>query len=123
MIMSNHPIVHIEISAKDLEAAGTFYHNLFGWEMRQMPEMNYATFLTGDGSPGGGLNPVDEHYPPGTVIVYVNTDDIKDTLQKVEALGGQIVQPPQEIPGVGLFAFFKDPTGNMLALLEPVMQG
>lgn len=120
--MLNHPIVHIEISAKDREESGRFYHNLFGWEIKQMPEMDYATFITGDGSPGGGLNPVGEHNQAGTVMVYVNTDDIQDTLQKVEALGGQIVQPPQEIPGVGLFAYFKDPTGNTLALLQPDMR-
>ena len=29
--MSNHPIVHIEIPAKDTGAAGKFYGDLFGW--------------------------------------------------------------------------------------------
>ncbi len=118
--MSQHPIVHIEFSSKDCEASGKFYHDLFGWEVQQIPEMNYATFMTGNGSPGGGFNPVDAAYPAGTVMVYVQTDDIDDSLQKVEELGGKIVAPRSEIPGVGWFAFFRDPTGNTVALMEPL---
>jgi uncharacterized protein len=116
--MAKHPIVHIEISAKDREASGKFYHELFGWEIQQMPEFNYATFRTGDGSPGGGLNPVTAEYPAGTILVYIDTDDIQASLRQVEKLGGTVVTQPQAIPDVGLFAIFKDLTGNMLALLE-----
>ncbi len=46
--MSEHHIVHVEFSAEDREAAGKFYSELFGWEVEQIPEMNYATFETGD---------------------------------------------------------------------------
>ncbi len=119
--MSKHPIVHVEISAADREASGKFYHDLFGWEVQQMPEVNYATFATGDGV-GGGLNPVTPENPPGTILVYINTDDIEDSLRQVESLGGKVLSRPQMIPDVGLFAIFKDPTGNTLALLQPIMQ-
>lgn len=118
--MSKHPIVHIEISARDRVAAGEFYHNLFGWEIQQMPEMNYATFTTGEGSPGGGLNPITPENPVGTVLVYVNSDNINETLPQIEQLGGKILSPRMEIPGVGFFAVFQDPTGNTLALFEPI---
>jgi predicted enzyme related to lactoylglutathione lyase len=56
--MSKHPIVHVEISALDLQAAGKFYSELFSWNIHQMPEMNYATFDYGVEGIGGGLNPV-----------------------------------------------------------------
>ena len=121
--MSRHPIVHVEFSANDREAAGKFYHDLFGWEIQHMPEMNYATFTTGQQSVGGGLNPVTDSYPAGTVMVYVQTDDIDDTLKRAEALGGKVLVPRSEIPGVGWFAFFCDPTGNRVALMEPLRNG
>ncbi len=117
--MPKHPIVHIEFSAKDREAAGKFYQALFDWQIQQIPDMNYATFSTGDGSTGGGFNPVTEGNPPGTVMVYIETHDILDTLRKAETLGGKTVSQPMEIPGVGYFAIFKDPTGNQVGLLEP----
>ena len=113
--MSEHPIVHVEFSAQDRQAAGKFYSELFGWKVQQIPEMNYATFETG--SVGGGLNPVQETYPAGTVVVYVHTDDIDATLVKAESLGGKTLVPKSEIPGVGWFGLFADPTGNMIGLL------
>ena len=36
--MSEHPIVHIEFSADDREAAGQFYSELFGWKVSQIPD-------------------------------------------------------------------------------------
>jgi len=116
--MSNHPIVHVEISSKDRVASGKFYNELFGWEVRQIPEMQYATFETG--SVGGGFNPVREDYPAGTISLYVNTEDIEATLVKVQELGGKILAHKTEIPGVGWFGLFADPTGNMLGLLTPL---
>jgi predicted enzyme related to lactoylglutathione lyase len=117
--MSKHPIVHIEISANDLEADAEYYSELFGWKFQQIPDMNYATF-TAEGGPGGGLNPVADYNPAGTVTVYVHTDDIDDTLNKAQKLGGKVVAPKAEIPGVGWFAFISDPTGNKLAVLQPI---
>jgi uncharacterized protein len=119
--MSKHPIVHVEIPSKDRNADAQFYHELFGWEMRQIPEMDYATFATGENEVGGGLNPVNENNPPGNIMVYINTDQLQETLQEVERLGGKVIAPPMDIPGVGMFAIFSDPTGNSLALLQPVM--
>ena len=113
--MSQHPIVHIEFSASDREAAGQFYSDLFGWKVTQMPEMNYASFESQEGF-GGGLNPVSENYPAGTVTVYVGTDDIEATLTKAESLGGASVVPKSEIPGIGWFGMFTDPTGNLIGL-------
>lgn len=115
--MSKHPIVHVEISAHDLEVAAKFYEDLFGWKTEQMPEMNYATFEA-EGGPGGGFNLVTEQAPAGTVLVYVHTDDIEASLAKAESLGGKTVVPKTEIPDVGWFGVFTDPTGNTLALYK-----
>lgn len=41
--MSKHPIVHIEFSAKDLDASAKFYQELFGWKIDPDLQMNYAS--------------------------------------------------------------------------------
>jgi predicted enzyme related to lactoylglutathione lyase len=115
--MSNHPIVHIEFSAQDREAAGKFYSDVFGWKVNQMPEMDYATFEYKEGR-GGGFNPVKEDYPAGTVVVYIGTDDIEASLEKIEAQGGEAIVPKTEIPDTGWFGMFKDPTGNLVGLFQ-----
>ena len=120
--MSEHPVVHVEFSAQDREAAGKFYSDLFGWQISDMPEMNYATFDIGK-NVVGGLNPVNENNPAGTVLVYIGTDDINASLAKAEALGAKIITPKTEIPQTGWFGFFSDPTGNMVGLYTPLEQG
>jgi len=113
--MSKHPVVHIEISANNLVEAGQFYSKLFGWKTEQIPAMNYATFAA-EGGPGGGFNPVSADAPAGTVLVYINSDDIEADLAKVAQLGGTVLVHKTEIPGEGWFGIFADPTGNRLAL-------
>jgi hypothetical protein len=114
--MSNHPIVHIEFAASDQQAAGKFYADLFGWKIQHMPEFNYVTFETGPDEIGGGINPVSEAYPTGTVVFYVGTDDIDATLKKAENLGAQTLMEKTEVPGMGWLAMFRDPGGTMVGL-------
>ena len=53
---------------------------------------------------------------PGDIMLHVDSDDIEADLEKIEALGGQIISHKTEIPGIGWYAMFKDPTGNTLSL-------
>jgi predicted enzyme related to lactoylglutathione lyase len=114
--MSKHPIVHVEISAQDLEAASKFYADIFGWKVLHIPEMNYVTFESGEGEVGGGLNPITDENPAGSVVVYIDTDDITATLDSVEESGGKSLVPKMPIPGMGWFGIFMDPTGNRIGL-------
>lgn len=118
--MSKHPIVHVEISALDREAAGQFYADLFGWHVQQMPEMNYAMFSAeeGDEGPGGGFSPVSDDNPAGTVMFYIGTDDVDASLAKAEKLGGKALVPRTEIPGMGWFGVFSDPSGNKIGVFQ-----
>jgi predicted enzyme related to lactoylglutathione lyase len=49
----------------------------------------------------------------------MKTDDLEASKAKIKEKGGTILLESYEIPTVGTMATFKDPTGNMLALLEP----
>lgn len=114
--MSKHSFVHVEFAAKDPKAASEFYKALFDWKIEAAPDMDYVMFDV-EPAPGGGFPKVDgETYNPGDVIVYVSTDDIEASLAKVEELGGKTLLPKTEIPGMGWFAFFSDPTGNRVGL-------
>ncbi|UCF61080.1 MAG: VOC family protein [Anaerolineaceae bacterium] len=114
--MSEHPIVHIELSADDPKAAGKFYGDVFGWDIQLLSEMDYVTFGAEPG-PGGGFNEVDnEMHQAGDVLIYIHTGNIETTLKKIEALGGQTVLQKTEIPTIGWFALFSDPTGNRVGL-------
>jgi predicted enzyme related to lactoylglutathione lyase len=65
---------------------------------------------------GGGFPEVSHDTPAGHVLVYIASDDIEADLKRVEELGGKIIHPKSEIPQTGWYAFFQDPTGNVLGL-------
>lgn len=114
-----HAIVHIELPAINPKADAKFYQDVFEWQTEHFEEMDYITFAA-DGGSGGGFNAVSEENPVGNLLVYINTPDLKASLEKIKANGGEVVLESYEIPTVGTMATFKDPTGNLLALLEPV---
>lgn len=112
--MKQRSIVHVEIPSGDRMTSAKFYNKLFGWEYEDMPEMNYTTFSSG--SLGGGYNPLGETVKAGEVVFYISSDDIEADLKAIEAEGGKTVVPKSEIPGMGWFALFTDPTGNRVGL-------
>lgn len=113
--MSKRNIVHVEIPATNTGAAGEFYKELFGWKITPMPEMNYVMWEAEDGT-GGGFPEVSPENPAGQVLVYIASDDIDEDLDKVKELGGKVLHEKAEIPGMGWYGVFQDPTGNVLAL-------
>jgi predicted enzyme related to lactoylglutathione lyase len=116
--MTAHPIVHIEIPAHDREVSASFYSALFGWETQHHPEMQYTTFAVVPG-PGGGFATIDGEYArQGEVLIHVGTDDVDASLNKAAELGGAIVTPNTEIPGVGWFGVFTDPSGTRVAVFK-----
>ena len=114
--MSKRNIVHVEIPAVNTTAAGEFYQELFGWKTTPMPEMNYVMWEAGSGDEYGGFPEVSAENPAGQVLVYIASDDIDEDLEKVSQLGGKILREKTEIPGMGWYGVFQDPTGNVLAL-------
>ena len=113
--MSKRNVVHVEIPSANVEAAGRFYADLFGWKLQHIPEMNYTMWEAEDHT-GGGFPEISVDNPAGQVLVYIDSDDIDADLKKAEKLGGKILRKKSEIPGMGWFGVFQDPTGNVLAV-------
>ncbi len=118
--MANHPVVHIDIPANDPKASSKFYADAFDWKIHSDPNFDYHMFQA-EGGPGGGFTKTGEsmgpyRYNPGDVLIYIGTDDIDASLAKVTAHGGKTVLAKTEIPGVGWWAVFSDPTGNKIGL-------
>ena len=49
------------------------------------------------------------------VLFFVAVDDVEATLQQAEQLGGSIVQPAQNVPGV-TFGVFADAQGHVVGV-------
>ena len=59
-----HAITHIEFSTRNLEETKKFYSSVFEWDIKDFPEMNYATF-SAEGGTGGGFNPISDNIRQG----------------------------------------------------------
>ena len=124
--MQNGDFTHIEIPADDPQRAKAFYRDAFGWTFADpIPGFEgYHLFTTPVGQEGmGGAIGKRGESAPQDVRAYVHVDSIDATLEKIQAIGGEVVQPKDEVPGQGWYAVFRDPEGNELALWESLPRG
>lgn len=122
-------VVHFEIPADDLDRAKTFYGSVFGWELQSMAmgggeytvvkttAVDEQTQMpTEPGAINGGMMRRDELLR--APVLTIDVDSIDAALREIEAGGGSTMTPRTEIPGMGAFAYFTDPEGNVLGLWE-----
>jgi len=110
-----------EIATTDRKRATVFYGELFGWDIRTVPGGFYG-IAHRKGLSVAGLyelmpDQVAKGVPPHwTGYVRVASADAK--AKESAALGGRVLAPPFDIPGVGRMAMIEDPTGACFALWE-----
>ena len=111
-----NPVVHFEVTGKDLAKLKSFYSELFDWKTQEHPELGYVIVeKEGEGIAGGIGQAPDGG--SGHVTFYVGTDDPQATLDKAVTLGGSIVMPVTELPMVTL-ALFTDPEGHLIGIVK-----
>ena len=111
------PVVHFEIGTRRSDQANKFYSTLFGWDIRSHgPALMIATGCA-EGIQGNISQPETE--PKNYVTIYVQVNDIAASLKQVEELGGKVLVPASEVPGMGHFAWFVDLDDNAIGLWKP----
>lgn len=105
--------IWVDFTSPDLPAMQAFYSTVLGWEYTEPTEQSggYVN-ATVDGQAVAGLSPVMEGWPASTAwTVYLATDDIQATHEKVLAAGGQADLEPMQVGPFGWMAIWRDPTG------------
>lgn len=119
-------VVHFEIPFDDGQRARSFYRDAFGWELQEVPEMDYTMVSSGPsgeqgptepGYIGGGMLDRSVSPAPGPVIV-IDVDDIDAALERITQLGGSPVVGRTPVADMGFSAYFTDPEGNVMGLWE-----
>ena len=119
-------VVHFEIPADDIARAKEFYGSVFEWQLEDIDGMDYTSVTTvpvddqqmptEPGAINGGLIHRSEEL--SVPVLTVDVDSIDETLKSVEAAGGTVVRSRTEIPGMGAYAYLRDPEGNVVGLWE-----
>lgn len=110
-----------ELTTGDPAAAAAFYGPLFGWRVEAMDMGGgpYHVLKVGETAVGGIMKA-----PPGAGPMppawgcYVTVDDVEATVARAAALGGKVVVPPMDVPGVGRMAVIADPQGATLNVMR-----
>jgi predicted enzyme related to lactoylglutathione lyase len=118
--------VHFEIPFDDKARAMKFYSDCFGWQLTDMPEMNYVMASTAEvdetqmpkerGAINGGLFKRPNEAPNPTL--YVGVQSVDAAIERVAKAGGKVVTPKTPIPGMGAYGRVADTEGNVIGLFE-----
>ena len=112
-----NPFVHVELATTDVTKAKAFYSGLFDWKLEEIPGMDYTVIKVGEGTGGGIMkNPVPDS--PSHWMAYVLVDDVQASTEKARTLGATICKDITEVPGMGWFSIFLDPTGACFAMWQ-----
>ena len=121
-------VVHFEIPFDDGTRARSFYSDVFGWQLMEMPEMDYTIVMTGPtdqetgpteaGFINGGMFARSDSFPGKGPTVVIDVPSIDDALTKVGGAGGAVVGEKIAVGEMGFAAYFTDPEGNLVGLWE-----
>ncbi|MEP6548746.1 MAG: VOC family protein [Gammaproteobacteria bacterium] len=128
MAAEQSAFVWCELMTTDVAAAKAFYADVVGWNTQDvpMPGMTYTLLRVGDAQIAGLMALPKEACDAGMNprwLGYIGVVDAAAAADKVQRLGGNILGPPVDIPGVGRFAMVTDPQGAPFNLFKPASGG
>ena len=107
-----------ELQTSDVDAAASFYGELFGWttEAFEASPERYEVVKNGERANGGIRELGDQPAPPHW-LVYFGVDDIDRGLSRVDELGGTRYAGPIDI-GIAKVGVVADPQGAVFAIYD-----
>ena len=122
--MSASRFVWYELMTSDVAAASAFYSAVVGWraEGSGMPGVDYTLLKVGEARAAGMMPTPAELKAVGAPSAwrgYIAVDDVDAAEARLLQLGGKVVRPADDIPGVGRFASVADPQGVPFVLFKP----
>ena len=109
-----------ELLSTDLETSSAFYTAVFGWMPMVMEGDGdpYTLFMSGEDCAGGMMQ---MHWEgESSWMGYVEVEDVDATAARATELGAHLCAEPQDIPNIGRFAVFTDPSGGTLGVFKSV---
>ncbi len=112
-----------ELITTDLTSAKEFYGELFGWTFVEAKTIYGNPYLVihKEGAMVGGMMLKNGNVPADVTPCwdpYVTVDNVDESAERVEKLGGEVILPPTCIPKVGRFCVIKDPQGISLNIIK-----
>lgn len=119
-------VVHFELPFDDMARAKKFYQKAFGWEMTDVPEMEYVMAITAPldsnrkykeaGAINGGLFKREKKVNAPVIAIQVASVD--EAVKRVEKAGGKVIIPKIMMGNMGYYARVADTEGNVIGVWQ-----
>lgn len=112
----------VELATPDIEAAESFYGDLLGWEIPEMPnsaELGGYRRAKLNGKDVAGVAPVMQEGQPPSWNTYVSVADANAALAAAGEAGGQVIVEAMDVMGLGTMGVFTDSTGAVCGVWQP----
>lgn len=112
----------VDLATPDLDAAESFYRELFGWEI---PELSNSAEMGGyrraklGGRDVAGAMPLMQEGQPPAWSTYVSVDNADAISRAIQENGGTMIAEPMAVASYGRLAVFTDPEGAFFGIWEP----
>jgi len=110
-----------ELWTADEIGAIAFYQRVAGYTHESMDMGALGTYyiFKKDGVSRAGMMRSADPRAPSMWLPYVAVDDCDATAEAARRLGGVVLNPPSDVPGVGRIATLADPVGAAIAVIRP----
>jgi len=110
------PFVWFDLRTKDAATTRSFYEELLGWEVGDVPMGDGTIAMVGGEQPWASIVADGGEYPGW--FPYVQVDDLGAATRKAKEIGATVLQPPAEGPA-GTYTAIREPGGAVFALFQP----
>jgi predicted enzyme related to lactoylglutathione lyase len=112
----------IDLTVTDAAHVRDFYAAVVGWKSEGVEMGGYQDYclLPEEGGAVAGVCHARGTNAglPSQWLIYINVANLDASLERVLALGGEIVRPVRGLGGQGHFAIVRDPAGAVCALFQ-----
>lgn len=113
-------LTHFEIYGEEPARLAEFYKAVFGWDVGQMPAIDYWQVNTG-ATEGKALNGgrTSRAIPKlNGWMLYIQVPSVDGTEKLIQSLGGSIMRPRTAVPRAAWVTIVADPQGNIFGVWE-----
>jgi predicted enzyme related to lactoylglutathione lyase len=113
-------VTHFEIYGEEPAKLADFYRKVFGWQVEQMPGVNYWRVQTGSAETKplhGGLTYRAIPDLNGWML-FVSVASLDETVALLQKLGGSIVRPKTAVPRTAWVTIVTDPAKNIFGVWQ-----
>jgi uncharacterized protein len=119
-------VQHFEIPAANFSRARKFYTDTFGWNVQDIPNMDYTMLHTGKtdkkgmieekGVINGGM--MKKKWKLKHPIITITVPSIEESAVKINKNGGSMIIDKTAAGDMGFTAYFEDSEGNVMGLWQ-----